>query len=84
VVICAIPPTLTYIFSYEKWNYKIRRLAEVSGWTFVDPYAAIRTDNNGWKSPSKYWTNDGTHPNGNGGRLAAQVITPAIHEAAGR
>jgi lysophospholipase L1-like esterase len=88
-VISAVPPC-----SFSTWpsaagdsqdimkqlDRAIQLDAKAHGWTFVDPYAAIRdTATNGYSNP--FYTADGIHPSSVGYGIAAVALTRAIHIA---
>ncbi len=56
-------------------NRELRDLARRSGWTFVDPWTAVRTPEGRWRSGT---TVDGIHPTPASGRRAGEVLRAAI------
>ena len=56
-------------------NRELRDLARRSGWTFVDPWTAVRTADGRWRSGT---TVDGIHPTPDSGRIVGEVLREAI------
>lgn len=60
-------------------NRDLKDLAGRSGWTFVDPWTAVRTPAGHWRPGT---TGDGIHPTPHAGRIAGDVLREAIERVA--
>ncbi|MET3567223.1 lysophospholipase L1-like esterase [Leifsonia sp. 563] len=58
-------------------NRELRDLARRSGWTWVDPWTAVRTDDGRWRPHTSV---DGIHPTPASGRMAGEVLRATIVE----
>lgn len=58
-----------------KLNQALRQLAAQKGWTFVDPWATLRTSNGRWVAGA---TVDGTHPTARSGAIAGAALRAAV------
>lgn len=58
-----------------KLNQALRQLAAQKGWTFVDPWAALRRADGRWVAGA---TVDGTHPTARSGAIAGAALRAAV------
>ncbi|MEO8263369.1 MAG: SGNH/GDSL hydrolase family protein [Pseudolysinimonas sp.] len=70
VILSAIPPSDTVPGAALAYNAAASELAAASGWLYVDPWPAVRTEAGAWTPDASY---DGAHPTG-----AVQAVTGAI------
>lgn len=63
----------------QTWNDDLRAGAQQRGWTYVDPWTKIRTDDYVWRDKDD--TADGKHPAAGGAKKLGKAMTPAIVKA---
>ncbi len=81
VIVAAIAPTNnpTWAKATLQYNAALRIHARLMGWTFADPYSAVRANNGSYLSGfQRDPSNDVTHPNDAAQQIAAGVLTSAI------
>jgi len=81
VLVSAIAPSNVPAWAAATLDYNaaLRTHATQKGWTFVDPYAAIRADDGSFlPGYQRDPVNDPTHPNNAGQQIAAGVLGPVI------
>jgi lysophospholipase L1-like esterase len=76
VMVSAIPPLQVLGGAAEEYNALLKAHVEQKGWTFVDPYAALR-DASAYRDGM---TVDGIHPTAEGQLLVGEAIARAVDQ----
>lgn len=79
VIVSAVAPSNIWPSSFLDYNAELETHAASQGWTFVDPYAAVRNVNGTFvEGYQRDPAHDPTHPNNAAQEIAGAVLSEAI------